>query len=99
MEVNIEPEEFDGPPLLHVFHSEYPHADMQAGAVFIPAGEDPRKFYQGPRESIEVPWDLAQRMKAAFDLKSRLQKVSAALGGEVQQSGLVREVTEGDTRQ
>jgi len=99
LQANIEPDTWDGPPRLNVWHTEYPHANAQPGLVFIPTGEDPRKFYTGERETVQVPWDLAQRVKATFDLGESLKKRQRSVGTEVEKSGLIREVKEGDSRQ
>lgn len=87
------------PPALVVFPEEWPHANTVKGAAFIPTGGDPREPYRGPTEKVEVPWTLAQRIRAAGALRAELDRERSAIGPDLAQSGLLREVREDDTRQ
>ena len=76
---------------------EWPHANTKAGAAFIPAGGDPRAPYQGPTERGEVPWDLAQRIRAAHELRAGYERERTRVGPDLAGSGLLRNVPREET--
>lgn len=84
---------------LSVRPSDWPHANTNAGTAFIPVGGDPRTHYKGLTEAIEVPWALAQRIRAAGELQARFEVERERVGTDLAASGLLRELPEGDTRQ
>ncbi len=99
LEASTGTDAWDGPPRLNVWTAEWPHANTTKGAAWIPAGGDPREPYRGPTEEVEVPWELAQRIRAAGELRVRLESARDAVGPDLAVSGLLREVPEDDTRQ
>jgi hypothetical protein len=92
LEANAESESYDGPPTLNVFPAEFPHAHTKAGLAFIPTGGDPRAPYQGPIEPVEVPWELANRIRAAADLRAGYERERESVGPDLAASGLLRKV-------
>lgn len=93
------PKDDRGPPVLNVFQEDWPRANTVKGAAWVPTGGDPREPYKGPTERVEVPWDLAQRIRAVGELRARLDRDREAIGPDLAASGLLREVKEDDTRQ
>jgi hypothetical protein len=81
-----------GPARLNVTASDWPHANTEAGPAVALASDDPRTPYQGRTERVEVPWELAQRIRAAGAVRAQYETERMAGGPALASTGLLRKV-------
>jgi hypothetical protein len=91
---NADPDAPLEPARLNAFASERPLNYAEDHPVFIPEGADPESIRKrGPTEEVDVPWDLAQRIRAAATLRERYHAAREAIGPELRAAGLLRDIS------